>query len=105
MEQEETFDELIKSIIDWADQRKLIDEKNIDRQLIKVFEEVGELSSAVLKNDMLKILDGIGDSFVTLIILSAQLGLHPQVCLNVAYEEIKSRTGETKNGIFIKDNE
>jgi len=105
MEEERTFDELIRLIVNWADDRKLIDKQNVDRQLIKVYEEVGELSAAILKNNYPKILDGIGDSFVTLIILSAQLGLHPEVCLGVAYEEIKSRTGETKNGIFIKDNE
>lgn len=101
---EEKID-LVDQVIYWADQRELIDEKNVDRQMIKVVEEVGELAAAILKRDHHKIVDGIGDSLVTLIILSSQLGYHPYECLEAAYYEIKNRTGETKNGIFIKDNE
>ena len=44
-----------------------------------------------------------GDSFVTLIILSMQLGLHPSECLEAAWNEIKDRKGKTKNGVFIKE--
>lgn len=104
MEEEEKID-LVDQVIYWADQRELIDPNNIDRQMIKVVEEVGELAAALLKDNQPKIIDGIGDSLVTLIILSSQLGYHPYECLQSAYNEIKNRTGETKNGIFIKDNE
>jgi hypothetical protein len=48
-------------------------------------------------------MDGIGDTFVTLIILSYQMGLNPTECLEVAYTEIKNRKGNTVNGVFIKD--
>jgi len=40
---------------------------------------------------------------VTIIILSYQLGLSPEECLQSAYDEIKARTGKTVNGVFIKD--
>ena len=48
-------------------------------------------------------LDGIGDSFVTLIILAKQLGLEPAECLEAAWNEIKNRTGKTVNGVFVKN--
>ncbi len=71
--------------------------------MIKVVEEVGELAAALLKNNESGIVDSIGDSFVTLIILSAQLGLDPTQCLNAAYKEIADRKGKTVNGTFIKE--
>lgn len=98
-------EDLVYAVIGWAEDRQLIDKKNVHCQMLKVVEEVGELSSAILKNNEDKIVDGIGDSFVTLIILSEQLGFDIYDCLRSAYREIRNRTGETKNGIFIKDNE
>ena len=47
-------------------------------------------------------MDGIGDTFVTLIILSQQLGLDPKECLEMAYNVIKGRSGKTVNGVFVK---
>lgn len=97
------MDELNKKVIEWAIERDLISIENAPRQLLKVYEELGELSGALLKQNNDGIVDGIGDAFVTLIILSAQLGYTPEHCLKSAYNEIKNRTGETKNGIFVKE--
>ena len=66
-------------------------------------EEVGETASAVLKGDHAKVIDGIGDSFVTLIVLSKQLGLEPLYCLEVAWNEIKDRKGKMVDGTFVKE--
>jgi phosphoribosyl-ATP pyrophosphohydrolase len=71
--------------------------------MLKVMEEVGETASALLKNDHDKIIDGIGDSLVTLIVLSKQLGLEPLYCLEVAWQEIKNRKGKMVQGAFIKE--
>jgi NTP pyrophosphatase (non-canonical NTP hydrolase) len=98
-----SFDSLIENVTDWADNRMLLKKENASKQMLKVMEEVGETASALLKGDELKLIDGIGDSFVTLIILSKQLGLNPSVCLQVAWSEIKNRTGKTVDGTFIKD--
>lgn len=70
---------------------------------MKVMEELGETSKACLKYNEEAIIDGIGDTFVTLIILCKQLGLSPVECLNSAWDEIKNRTGRTIDGSFIKD--
>jgi NTP pyrophosphatase (non-canonical NTP hydrolase) len=86
----------------WAEDRELLD-KDPKVQILKTFSEMGELSDALIKRDMMGIVDGIGDVLVTLIILARQEGLHVEDCLNHAYNEIKDRTGRTVNGTFIKD--
>ena len=60
-------------------------------------------ASASCNCDREELIDGIGDVFVTLIILAAQNGLKPEDCLQSAWDEIKNRTGKTVNGVFIKD--
>ena len=71
--------------------------------MLKVLEEVGETAGALLKNKNQEIIDGLGDSFVTLIILCYQLGLEPKDCLQTAWDEIKNRKGKTVNGTFIRE--
>lgn len=96
------FKTLVELIANWAEERDLISPLNANRQMLKVIEEIGELSAGLARNNEEAIKDGIGDSFVTLIILSYQLGLHPKECLESAWNEIKDRTGNTENGVFIK---
>jgi NTP pyrophosphatase (non-canonical NTP hydrolase) len=98
------FDELIKNVKEWADAKDILKSENAPKQLMKVMEELGETAGAIAKNKATaEIMDGIGDTFVTLIILSYQLGLEPTDCLDAAYNEIKNRKGNTVNGVFIKD--
>jgi len=94
---------LEKNILEWAKDKGLLANENKFKQMLKCVSEVGELSDALISDDLAGIIDGIGDTFVTLIILSRQLGLDPMTCLESAYDEIKDRTGRNENGIFIKD--
>lgn len=96
------MEELIENVIKWADDKSLLHPGNASKQTMKCMEELGETAGAILKNDYEGIKDGIGDTFVTLIILSKQLGLDPKECLQTAWNEIKDRTGKTVNGTFIK---
>jgi NTP pyrophosphatase (non-canonical NTP hydrolase) len=98
-----TFDNLIENVTQWADDKNILKKENAPKQLLKVMEEVGETAGALLKNKEAELKDGIGDSFVTLIILAKQLGLEPADCLEAAWNEIKDRTGKTENGVFIKN--
>jgi NTP pyrophosphatase (non-canonical NTP hydrolase) len=93
---------LVNQILDWAEERGILHALNPYPQTLKVVEEVGELSSAILKSDKEKTIDAIGDVMVTLIILSGQLELDLYECLESAYNEIKDRKGKTINGTFIK---
>ncbi len=97
------MDELIQNIKQWADAKNLLKEENSQAQMLKVLEEVGETAGALLKNKNQEIIDGLGDSFVTLIILCYQLELEPKQCLQAAWDEIKNRKGKTINGTFIRE--
>lgn len=97
------FEELQAKVEDWAHDKNLLHPENVERQFLKVIEEVGELASGIAKDERDETIDAIGDVFVTLIILSAQLELDPVYCLNEAYQVIKGRTGKTVDGVFIKD--
>ena len=99
-----TFDELIENVKIWAENKDILKSENAPKQLMKVMEELGETAGAIAKGKKTdEVMDGIGDTFVTLIILSYQLGLEPSACLDAAWNEIKDRKGKTENGVFIKE--
>lgn len=97
------FKELEDCVLAWADAKNLLKKENALAQFAKFTEESGELARGILKNDKDLIEDSFGDALVTLIILANQLGYKLEPCLEVAWNEIKDRTGKTVNGSFIKD--
>lgn len=90
-------------VLEWADKKNLLKEENHLKQTLKLQEEVGELSKAILEKDPYDTIDAIGDCVVVLTILANQLGFDIDECFRLAYEEIKDRTGETINGVFYKN--
>ena len=106
------FKELEEKVLEWADSHELLYEENADKQFAKFIEEAFEFKTEmedVLSYtapyvdeavDRMKL--EMGDVFVTLIILCKQLDIDPQECLELAYEKIKDRKGETINGCFVK---
>ena len=98
-----TFEQLQENVLEWANDRHLIDINNAPRQALKITEELGETLGAFLKGNQQEIQDGIGDVLVTVIIFAKQLGYDPTKCLELAWNEIKDRTGKTVDGTFIKD--
>lgn len=92
-----------EKILNWAKERNLLNPLNKQKQFIKLIEEIGELAQGIAKNDIVQIIDSIGDVQVVLIILSEIYNIDSDKCLESAYETIKNRTGKTVNGIFIKD--
>ena len=95
--------ETVENVIMWANDKGLLKKENSLAQMAKVTEEVGEVASALLKMDKDKLIDGIGDVMVTLIILAEQNQLKIEDCLDAAWLEISNRKGKTVNGIFIKN--
>lgn len=97
-------DELVGLIAVWG-QKHGID--NPDKQTVKLMEEVGELAHEISRGqyNSKATEDAIGDIGVVLIILADILGYEFTDCLELAYNEIKNRTGHTENGSFIKDGE
>ena len=94
----------ITDVIQWGRDRGLNDPK---AQLNKVIEEVGEIAHEICRghydSDMLA--DAIGDTLVTILILADIVDMDPMACLEEAYDVIANRTGETKDGSFIKTEE
>lgn len=101
---EEDTDELIDNVILWGRSKGLDDPK---AQLNKVIEEVGEIAHEITRDyyESPELEDAIGDTLVTLLILSDILDFDPRDCLDKAYYVIKDRKGHTENGTFIKDGE
>lgn len=94
---------MIDNILNWAKDRKIIPNSNAKAQMLKLVEEVGELSSAVAKNKLDEAKDAIGDITVVLVILANLMGLKYEDCVESAYNEIKDRKGfMNENGVFVK---
>jgi NTP pyrophosphatase (non-canonical NTP hydrolase) len=90
-------------IIDWACDRNLLAASTPEAQMLKLVEEVGELARGLCKGDDDLIKDSIGDVFVVLTIIAAQLDVDVMGCAILAYNEIKERKGQMVNGVFIKE--
>lgn len=95
------MNDLVKQVERWSIDKNLHN-ANPERQALKVWEESGEIAAALSRDDKEALIDGIGDTIVTLIILAQQHELTLEECLQFAYDEIKDRTGKTINGTFIK---
>ena len=90
-------------IREWARERGLYDKGDPKTQTLKLSEEAGEICRAVLKNNQHGIIDGIGDCVVVLTNLAELAGTNIETCIDIAYSEIKNRTGKMDNGTFKKD--
>jgi NTP pyrophosphatase (non-canonical NTP hydrolase) len=98
------YNDLEYEVIRWATERDLLgNDANPQRQALKAASEMGELCDAVAKNDEDAIVDGIGDTVVTLIILAEQYDIYLTHCLQKALDEIADRKGKTVDGVFIKE--
>ena len=98
-QQESKFD-LIRA---WAGERGIYTDGDAKTQVVKLMEEVGETSRAILKDDRLGIKDGLGDCVVVLTNLAHLCGLTIEECIDAAYNEIKERKGQMINQTFMKD--
>lgn len=98
---EYSITDLIEKTIDWHYERNLIDGSTDKDQVLKLFEELAELSNSVCKKKSIK--DDIGDMLVVMINICERNGLTISDCLYEAYNEIKDRKGKMVDGIFVKE--
>ena len=96
------MNEVTNKIQQWAKDRKL-DKADPTKQTIKLGEEFGELCQGIAKGNEAQVIDSIGDMYVVMTILSMQLEIDIEDCVNAAYEEIKDRKGKLVNGVYIKE--
>jgi phosphoribosyl-ATP pyrophosphohydrolase len=99
-----TNDELQIKIEQWSYDRGILTNGNPITQAMKLFEEGGELASALAKEDKDEAEDAIGDMVVVLTNIAKLIGSDINKCTNLAYDNIKDRKGFlTDEGIFIKE--
>jgi NTP pyrophosphatase (non-canonical NTP hydrolase) len=92
-----------ESIRQWAKEKGIYEKGDEKTQTLKLFEEAGELSKAILKNNKEEFIDAIGDCVVVLTNLAKLKGYNIEDCINSAYSVISKRTGKMQNGTFVKD--
>lgn len=99
-----SFNELEMKVVQWAEARRIIPNSTPQAQLLKAFEEMGELAGATSKGNLDGVKDGVGDVMVCLINYCTLLDISLVECLGLAYDEIKDRKGTLMpNGAFVKE--
>ncbi|MFD1066669.1 MazG-like family protein [Oceanobacillus locisalsi] len=96
--------ELTDLIKIWAMDKDL-HEAAPEKQMLKLMEEVGELAQGLAKGNQEQVIDSVGDVYVVLTILSMQLDLDIEDCIEQAYVEIADRKGRMVNGVFVKESD
>ena len=95
--------DLQDKVLEWANEKGILDKSTPMMQALKTLEEVNELLVAIETNNQEEIKDAFGDIFVTIIIGAQLNGLNIVECLASAYDVIKNRTGVMRDGQFHKD--
>ena len=95
--------EVFNNIRTWGFQKGILQGGDTKTQLIKLYEETGELSEAVLKNNKNDIIDAVGDIIIVLTNFAELQGVSIEECIKSAYDEVSNRTGRMINGTFVKD--
>ena len=90
-------------IREWAKEKGILDKGDTKTQCLKLFEEAGELSKAILNDDKEEFIDAIGDCVVVLTNLAHLGGVRIEDCIDEAYNVIAKRKGKMINGTFVKD--
>lgn len=113
------FDQLRSKVAAWAEDKGILSNATPLAQIGKTLEEVNETQMAIMAQNMGmetfvnhkgkvvntrdEIEDGIGDILVTVIIQCEMQGIDPTDALQSAYDVISKRTGQMKNGVFVKN--
>ena len=113
------FTELNKRVINWADDKGILDKATPLSQMSKTIEEVEETRDALfaqqngvefyLNGNSIKkkteeeIMDGFGDILVTVLIGCKLQNIDPLKALDLAVGIIEGRSGKMIDGKFVKD--
>ena len=93
--------ELVKLIEQWHEDRNLIEGSTDKDQVLKLAQELGELSNSVCKEKDMR--DDLGDMLVVMINIMKRNNITIEECLQKAYDDIKDRKGRMVDGIFVKE--
>ena len=93
----------VNRIKQWHHDRNLIDGSDDKTQFAKLIQEAGELSDNICKGNDIK--DDIGDMIVVLINIAERNDVSLTECIKTAWEDIKDRKGQMRDGVFIKEDD
>ena len=96
-----TIDTYIRKVSQWHRDRNLIEGSTDKDQVLKLMQELGELSDSVCKGEDIR--DDIGDMLVVMINIIERNNLTLTDCFEQAWNDIKDRKGKMVDGIFIKE--
>ena len=91
----------IGNIVEWHYARNLIMGSDDKQQVLKLIQEVGELSDSICKSACP--IDDIGDIIVVLVNIAERNNISIKDCVDHAYNDIKDRKGQMVDGIFVKE--
>lgn len=100
------IEDYITAIIQWHNDRNLIDGSTDRAQFSKLMEETLELHEAIVDENGYQDVwraDAIGDIIVVLINIATRNNLTLVQCLEQAYNDIKDRKGTMVKGVFVKE--
>ena len=96
------------NVLEWAEEKGIFDKSNATLQGDKLQEEVDELlheltyyQSGITDNLESKL--ELGDCLVVLTLIAKFLDSNLEECYQLAYDKISKRTGQMKDGVFVKD--
>ena len=92
---------LVQLIEQWDEDRNLIEGSTDKDQVLKLAQELGELSDSVCKEKDMR--DDLGDMLVVMINIMKRNNISIEECLQKAYDDIKDRKGKMVDGIFVKE--
>ena len=93
--------ELIEKTNKWFEDRNLIQGSTDKDQILKLMQELGELSDHACKGEDIR--DHLGDTLVVMLNIMKRNNLTIEECLEMAYNDIKDRKGRMVDGIFVKE--
>ena len=86
----------------WAKEKGL-DTADPAMQILKIYEELAEMTQAYTRQQSEELLMELGDVYVTLAIFALQVGIEPTEALKTAYKKISGRKGKMIGGTFVKE--
>jgi NTP pyrophosphatase (non-canonical NTP hydrolase) len=93
--------ELIEKTNKWFEDRNLIQGSTDKDQILKLMQELGELSDHACKGEDIR--DDLGDMLVVMLNIIKRNNFTIEECLEMAYNDIKDRKGRMVDGIFVKE--
>ena len=95
--------DLIEKVNKWFEDRNLIEGSTDKDQVLKLMQELGELSDHACKGEDIR--DDLGDMLVVMLNIMKRNNYSISECLQIAYDDIKDRKGKMVDGIFVKESE